>query len=99
MQFYFGKANTDEFGEEDLAECFKHGSNYYFYRLEANEDGFVLHDTCGRYVPLDPDSVDEFATAGFVAKQFFSAHNEANDLLTKRLDQLNQLVEFWEKNP
>lgn len=99
MQFYFRKVNTRGFSEEDLAECFKHADNYYFYMIEANEDGFVLHDTCGRYVPLDKEVFADFATMGFLLTKYYSAHLEAEELLNRRLDQLQQLAEFWEKNP
>ncbi len=98
METYFGKATEEDLEISGTAEFFEKDGNYYYYKLVCNDEGFVIEDTCGRYLPLDKDCANEFATMGFVVSKYFDAHKEAESLLSKRLDQLQQLVDFWERN-
>ena len=98
MEFYFGKVDAQDLEYVDDS-YFKHGDNYYYYKLETNDEGFVLKDTCDRYVPMHKEVFSDLATIAFLLTKYYTAHIEAEQLLNKRLDQLQQLAEFWENNP
>lgn len=98
MQTYFGKINIHQYPDIDFDECFFHNGNYYWYKLEIEDDQFKVYDTCDRMVPFDFESADEFATMGFVVSKYYGAQREATELFDKRMDQLQQVLDFWETN-
>lgn len=98
VETYFGKINLEEFADVDPMECFKHNGLYYWYKLIVEDDEFKLLDTCGRMVPFHMDVANEFATMGFIVGKYYDAQREAAALVEKRMDQLQQLVKFWEAN-
>lgn len=56
MHIYFG--NTT-----DTEETFTEANKNYYYLLESDEDGIVLHDCCDRMFPLAIEEVPALITA------------------------------------
>ena len=98
METYFGKVNLEEFANVDPMECFMHNGLYYWYKLVVEDDEFKLMDTCNRMIPFNHECANEFATMGFIVSKYYDAQREAAALIEKRMDQLQQLVQFWETN-
>ena len=92
MLFYFSP--TTDFTTETFEEDGKH----YLYSLEITEEGIVISDTCNRTMPFDKADMKELGTAIFAANTVFTAEAEAEALFAKRLNELDQLLNFWEKN-
>jgi hypothetical protein len=98
MEFYFGAVDLEVFDSVDPLELFEHNNKYYWYKLELNEEGFNLLDTCGRMVPFDRDAANSFVSAAAIVQRYFGAFEESQNMLDRRMDQLNQLLEFWQNN-
>ena len=87
MNIYFSKAGPDE-SVEDLFEF--EGSHYY-YKLELQQDQFVIRDTCDRYVPFGYDSVKPLFQALKYLYHTESAKRAADDWLNNSLRNLGHL--------
>lgn len=69
MQALFGQAHesmVNMFGTEDMHD--NGHQEYFFYGIQypspvAGYDELVVHDTCGRSIPIDIDSIDSMIDA------------------------------------
>ena len=98
MNLYFGKVDFNEFDNVDPSDTFKHGDNHYWYKAVIDEDQICFHDTCGRHFPIALENVGEADIAMFAAKKLHQAHTEAEQAYNKRMNELEQLIKFWDKN-
>ena len=99
VEFYFSKVDMADHDYLETADLFNDGfDNLYFYKVEANEEGFRIFDTCGRMVPFDRADMKTFANAMFGVSRFYGALDAAEDLFDKRMSETLQLMSFFETN-
>lgn len=87
MNIYFGKAEKDE-STQDL---FEHEGEYFYYKISLEQDQFVIHDTCNRYVPLDYTAAKPLFQAIKYMYQTESAKRSAEAWLAKSLGALEKM--------
>lgn len=97
MEFYFGE-ETDLDNVDDIDTLFKCNDKYYYYKFEVDEDGFRLMDTVGRMVPMDFSAAQDLGMAVFGVNQYLKAMEDSNKLFNSRMNELRQLVGFFNKN-
>lgn len=83
MQVLFGRVDSDTvntFGSDDLHH---NGHDEYFYygiQYPAQLGGYdecVIHDTCGREIPVDVESLDSLIEALIYVRDYAAmVHNE-----------------------
>lgn len=94
LQFYFGDVPEEFHSDDDFTT--DSGQHYYFKLVIGPED-FYLYDTCGRMVPVPRSLAKDFGTGLFVVNQVYEADREAVETFTKKMFQVQQLVDFWDK--
>ncbi len=92
--FHFGLATPGI--DEDLSTYFqdKHG-NYFYHKIVVDEEAFYIYDTCGRMMPVDREFVANFSNAMFGVSGVYNAADEAEQLFSKRIRELEAVVDYW----
>lgn len=85
---YFGRANPEI---EDIDELFEHDGNHYYFKLEMQEDQFVLYDTCNRYVPMEYDAAVELGKAVHYVYEQQYMHQTAEKWIQRGLSNLARM--------
>ena len=99
IEFFFSPVDAGDHGYLETEDLFNDGfDNLYFYRVEADEEGFRIFDTCGRMIPMDRTDIKNFSNAMFGVSRFYAALDAAEDLFDKRMAETLQLMEFFENN-
>ena len=97
MEFYFGAVDLAEFGEiVNLDTVFENKGKYYWYKVTADDEGITIEDTCGRYIPIERDSLKDFSLALFGITSFYKAHEDAAALIERRMVEIDALLAYFE---
>lgn len=87
MNIYFAQARDDE----PIEDLFEYKGKYYYYKLEIQDDQFVIWDTCNRHVPFDFESASALHQAVKYLHHTENVKRTADEWLTNSLHRLGQL--------
>lgn len=96
MEFYFGKANPEEYKDLPKGELFSHDGHYFWYKLEISEEGICFHDTCNRHMPFDRDSLKELEVAVYIAREHDLARRDGERARHSRIERLAKTLAAWQ---
>lgn len=98
MELFFGKVDFNEYDNVDPSDCFEFRGEHYWYRAVIDEDQICFYDTCGRHLPIALENIKEADTVLFAARTLYEAHEEAERVMERAENKIEQLLEFWDKN-
>ena len=87
MHIYFGKVEQ-EYTED--TELFEYRGNKYYYKLEMQDDQFVLHDTCGRSIPFDLESAKDLYRVVKYVYEVEATQRNAREWVSQSLSKLGK---------
>lgn len=94
MKFYFSKIQEPN----EFEGLFEDNGNFYFYQVDIDNDGITISDSLGRSIPIDKSEVRDLSKAFFIAEKAFEDQAEVSALVSKRTDELEQLIQFLATN-
>lgn len=91
MKIFFSEVQPAQYPQIDAKDLFRDPvtSNFYFYMLETDNEGTVrLHDTCGRMVPFDIESLTSFSEAVYCLTEIENMKASVAEEIAEQMEQL-----------
>ena len=98
MKIYFGEINLASTPIDSIEDTFEHQGKHYWYEMTIDEDQITLRDTCGRYMPIDSESTNDFGTALFVANNVYKAVAEGQALTDRKIAETIAIAQHFGGN-
>lgn len=85
MEIYFGKVPSDSNLSKESYFTGQDGTSFYYSLALTQDSDFMLRDTCGRYMPVDIDSIHDLIQALCALKEYTEDVDQALVALKENL--------------